>query len=134
MELQELLYANDILVIGRDATQLQRYMECIATEARRYGLQLNNTKLEMMQIHSNTTLMDPDGNAIKCKASLKYLGALLQSTGRIDPEIGSKLGTARQEFRALAQIWQHANISRRRKIQLYHSLILSKFIYGLQRI
>ena len=88
----------------------------------------------MLQIHSNATIMDPDGNPVKCKASLKHLGAVLENLGRIDPEIGSKLGTARQEFRALAQIWQHANISRRRKIQLYHSLILSKFMYGLQTI
>ena len=69
--------------------------------------------------------MDPDGNPVKCKASLKYLGAVLQNTGRIDPEISSKFGIARQDFRSLVQIWQHANISKRRKIQLYHSLVLS---------
>ena len=28
----------------------------------------------------------------------------------------------------------HANITKRRKIQLYHSLVLSKFMYGLQTV
>ena len=116
MELEELLYADDILLIGREPAELQRYMDCIATEGRRYGLQLNNSKLEMLQIHSNATIMDPDGNPVKCKASLKYLGAVLQNTGRIDPEIGSKLGMTRQDFRRLIQIWQYANIAKRWKI------------------
>ena len=60
MELEELLYADDTLLIGREPAELQRYMDCIATEGRRYGLQLNNSKLEMLQIHSNETIMDPD--------------------------------------------------------------------------
>ena len=37
MELEELLYADDTLLIGREPAELQRYMDCIATEACRYG-------------------------------------------------------------------------------------------------
>ena len=88
----------------------------------------------MMQIHTNAILLDPAGEKIKNKDSLKYLGALLQKTGRCDPEINNKMGIARQQFRALSQIWKHAHISRRRKIQLYKAIILSKFMYGLQTI
>ena len=80
MELEELLYADDTLLIGREPAELQRYMDCIATEGRRYGLQLNNSKLEMLQIHSNATIMDPDGNPVKCKAFLKYLLVPLKNT------------------------------------------------------
>ena len=88
----------------------------------------------MLQIHSNAILLDPDGNPVKCKESLKYLGAVLHNTGRVDSEIACKIGTAKQEFRTLMQIWKHANITKRRKIQLYKSLVLSKFLYGMQTI
>ena len=77
---------------------------------------------------------DADGNPIKSKESLKYLGAALHKTGRIDSEIGAKIGVAKSEFRALVQIWSHANIHPRRKIQLYKSLVISKLIYGLQTV
>jgi len=59
---------------------------------------------------------------------------MLHSTGRIDSEISSKIGVAKQEFRALSQIWSHANITKRRKLQLYRSLVLSKLLYGLQTV
>ena len=94
-------------------------MQIVATEGAKYGLRLNNNE---------------DGAPIKSKASLKYLGALLQKTGRIDSEIGAKIGTAKSEFRSLVQIWNHANICIRRKIQLYKSLVLSRLLYGLQTL
>ena len=69
----------------------------------------------MLQIHSKATIMGPDGNPVESKASLKYLSAVLQNTGRIDPEIGNELGVVRQDFQTLVQICQHTNIAKRRK-------------------
>ena len=87
-----------------------------------------------MQIDSNTIILDPDGNPVKEKDSLKYLGAMLHKTGRMDSEIASKIGEAKQAFRTLMQIWKHANIAKVRKIQFYKALVLSKLLYGLQTI
>ena len=53
----ELLYADDTLWIGNNTELVQKYMQCIATEGRKYGLILNNSKLEMMQININATIM-----------------------------------------------------------------------------
>ena len=85
----------------------------------------------MLQIHCDTTICDANGTPIKKKESLKYLGAVLHKTGRIDRELSSKIGTAKAEFRGLVQIWRHANIHVRRKVQLYKSL---KLFYGLQTV
>ena len=129
-----LLYADDTLLVGSDPSMLQHCMHIIANQGRKYGLKLNNSKLELMQIHGDATIRDSDGNAIKKKESIKYLGALLHKSGQITAEIGCKIGIAKQEFRILERIWKHANISQRRKIELYKSLILSKFLYGLQTV
>ena len=88
----------------------------------------------MMQIRCDIPVYDADGNPIKNKEFLKYLGAVLHKIGRIDSEIGGKIGRSKSEFRALVQIWSHANIHPRRKIQLYKSLVLSKLLYGLQTV
>ena len=47
--LHEFLYADDTLLMGSDPILLQRYMQMVATEGGKYGLLLNNGKLEMMQ-------------------------------------------------------------------------------------
>ena len=88
----------------------------------------------MLQIHCDITICDANGTPIKKKDSLKYLGAVLHKTGRIDPELSSKIGIAKAEFRGLVQIWRHANINVRRKVQLYKSLVLIKLLYGLQTV
>ena len=95
---------------------------------------MNNSKLERLQIHSDAAIYDEDGKPIMMKDSIKYLGAMLHKTGRVDSEIGSKIGYTNQEFRTIMQIWNHTNIRKQRKLQLYQALILSKLLYGLQTI
>ena len=129
--LRELLYADDTLLIGQDASMIQRYMQIVAREGRKYGLRLNNSKLELLHINCDTPVYDEEGKVIKSKDSIKYLGAMLHKTGRIDSEIGINIGIAKQDFRTLIQIWGHANISKKLKLELYWSLIVSKLLYGL---
>ena len=47
--IQELLYADDTLLCGKDTAEMQRYMDQIAAEGAKYGLQLNYDKIEMMR-------------------------------------------------------------------------------------
>ena len=58
-------------------------------------------KLELMQINCDFLIYEADGLPIKKKISLKYLGALFQKSGRIDSEIGAKIGTVKSEFWSL---------------------------------
>ena len=98
----ELLYADDTLLLGNNTELVQQYMQRIAIEARKYGLILNNSKLEMMQINTDGSLYDMEEKPIKEEESLKYLGEVLYKTGRVDSEISSKIGIAKADFRDLA--------------------------------
>ena len=131
-DLMEFLYADDTLLIGKEPHQVQKYMNAIAIEGKRYGLLLNLSKLKMMQINCDVKIKDAAGNDIEKKESMKYLGALLHKSGKIDSELGRRLGMAKSEFTTLAQIWKNTNTKCKRKIQLYRALILSKLMYGLQ--
>mgnify|MGYP001299764590 CR=1 FL=1 len=88
----------------------------------------------MLRINTNEKLFDPDGNEVKCKDTMKYLGAQLSSGAQIHAELNMRLGIANQEFLGLERIWKHSNIPQRRKIQLYHSYVISKLFYGLQSV
>ena len=76
--LQELIYADDILLIGNDAKLLERYMRIVAREGRKYGLLLNNAKLEVMQINTEASILDEHDKPIKSKDSIKYLCYIAQ--------------------------------------------------------
>ena len=129
-----MLYADDTLIIGKNPEQIQPYIDFIAEEGKRYGLLLNLSKLEMLEINIDARINDSAGKVIAKKEYLKYLGALLHKTGRIDSELNCKIGMAKTDFRKLVQIWNHTGITRDRKMQLYQSLILSRLLYGLQTV
>ena len=62
---------------------------------------------------------------------MHYLGASIYGDGRADSEISRKLGAARADFQQLAKLWNHANVPLKSKLQYFHSLIISRLIYGL---
>ena len=63
-----------------------------------------------------------------------YLGGILVADGRADSEISRKIGAAMVDFRQLSKVWGHANVFRSRKVVLFHSLVVSKLLYGLSSI
>ena len=68
----ELVYADDTLLIEVSENNIQAYMECIAEVGREFGLALNWKKLEQINVNcEHKVLHSPAG-----EASMKYLGAL----------------------------------------------------------
>ena len=130
-QLDEVLYADDTLLIGSDVETLQEYMDCIRQCGRCYGLSLNASKLESLFFNCDGELFSERGERIPHKEGLKYLGALLSADGRCTSEISRRLGAAKAEFDLLKQCWQHARVSTRTKLQLYNSLVLSKIVVWL---
>eukprot|EP00973_Karenia_brevis_P040855 5653511-Karenia_brevis.AAC.1 len=87
----ELVYADDTLLIGRSAQFLQKYMDCIAKIGRSYGLSLNWRKVEKMDVNvTEQPLYDDMGHQINVKTSLKYLGAQLAANGKLEGEVLTK--------------------------------------------
>ena len=101
----DLVYADDTLLVETVTTHLQAYMECIAACGQKYGLQLNWSKVEQLNINCDRdALLDPHGNPITCKQTLKYLGAQLAADGHIESEIAQKFGRASQDFKTLIRL------------------------------
>ena len=93
----ELVYADDTLLIEVDAHHLQKCMECVAEAGATYGLKLNWSKVEQLNVCcSDVCLYDPQGDAIRTKSAMKYLGAQLAADGHLEAEVAQKVGEATQ--------------------------------------
>ena len=84
------------------------------------------------KIKSDQAIFDSGGNAIPVKNQMQYLGAMLSDLGGHDVELNRRLAIAAQEFRSLARIWKHCNITTPRKLEIDGSHVISKLMYGLQ--
>ena len=81
---EELLYADDTLIVHSSAEIPDVYMAKISEVGAQYGLQLNWGKLEYLAVNSDAELLTPTGDAIFRKDRIKYLGSLLSSDGRTE--------------------------------------------------
>ena len=128
----ELVYADDTLLIGVSAHHIQKYMECIAKVGKEFGLSLNWQKLKQINVNcDDKKLCSPAGEDILVKTSMKYLGAQLAADGHIEAEVAQKLGAASQVFKSLKRIWNHCRISRNFKYVVFTSCVIHKLLYSL---
>ena len=128
----EIIYADDTLLIDYFGENLQAYMECVAEQGKSYGLRLNFSKVECMPVRCESSIKDPDGKLIQAKDKLKYLGVHLAADGSTTSELAQKLGQAEHDFKALRQVWNHSNISRQFKYQIYIACVVQKLLCGLE--
>ena len=50
IDIHELLYADDTLLIDVSGSNLQLYMECIAKNGKVYGMSFHSSKLEVLPV------------------------------------------------------------------------------------
>ena len=91
-----------------------------------YGLQVHWGKVHYVPVCTRQAVRAPDGQLIPPQDSMMYLGATIHGSGRFGCEVARKIGSARADFRTLQTVWNHASVSRHRKVQLFDSLIQSK--------
>ena len=132
--LGDLLYADDTLLIGSNAVDVERYLAEIAKAGAEYGLQLHMGKCQLLSVGNLFSIRAPYGTVIESKESMIYLGALLSADGRARGELNRRLGAAQSDFQALSRVWRHSALSRQRKIELLKAMVESKLMYGLSSL
>ena len=100
------------------ATKLQRHLDIIVDEGKRYGLELNWDKTFAMQVNNPGQNLQPCGAAAKIVHQVTYLGGLISNSATARPEVTRRLGESMGIFKKLNQCWSHANISRNRKTEI----------------
>ncbi|CAE8620602.1 unnamed protein product [Polarella glacialis] len=130
----DVLYADDTLLISASEQRLQRHLELIVAEGKAYGMELNWDKTVVMQIRHHGEIKNQDGVILKCVSQAIYLGGLLTSDGSAISELARRLGEAGRCFEQLQSVWKHANISRLRKLQIYNACVVAKVLYALDSL
>ena len=70
----EVLYADDTICISQNASAMNKLLASIEEEGDLYGMKLNKNKCELMQFGTPRNIHFKDGEAVKRKDEVKYLG------------------------------------------------------------
>ena len=131
---QELLYADDTLLVDVDSTCIQQYMKCVAEQGKVYGLVFNWGKLETLPLNCSCSIPTPEGGFVKQKERLVYLGSVLCADGSAASELNRRIGAARGEFDKLSRIWKHSCVLQGRKLEIFNACVISKLTYNLHSL
>ena len=120
-DLADLAYADDTLLIGTQSKHVSEFLAAVEKAGARLGLQLHHGKFQLLQVGCNDAVYLPGGQRQAATASQVYLGTTLTESGCAHSELGRRMGIARAELRTLSKVWNHARITRGRKVEIYRS-------------
>ena len=84
-----------------------------------------------MRIHNtNDQPININGNNIEEVDNFIYLGATVSKEGGTDKEIRRRLGHTRVAYNKLHKIWSSSQLSRRTKLKIFKSNVISVLLYG----
>ena len=106
----------------------------MARAGRSYGLELNLQKIVLLRIRGDAKILGPDGNPRKAKDETVYLGSSLTTSGHAAPELSRRLGEVGASFKALAALWKHANVPKKKKYSICEACIVSKLMHGMETL
>jgi hypothetical protein len=130
-DLADIAYADDTLLVSSSSAMVSEFLAAVATAGGHYGMSLHFGKLHLLQVGCQASITLPTQDALQPEASIEYLGTVLDESGKIGSELGRRIGRAKSDFQALCRVWRHSSLSRRRKLELFASLIESRLLYGL---
>ena len=126
---QDLVYADDTILIGADGDRVEGYMESVVHIGKEYGLQLNWNKVEALPCRMTVRMTSPFDENIQSRSSIICLGSLLSADGQIMSEINRRLGMAAKDFKILQSVWSHTNLTQAWKIYIFDSCIVQIIVW-----
>ena len=82
MNFDEILYADDTICISEDTRTMYKLLAAIEEEETKYGLKLNKAKCEAVLTSHTANVHFANGEPVKRKEEVKYLGCVLQKALR----------------------------------------------------
>ena len=126
----DLSYADDTLILSLKPRQAESFMYRVLDAGRLNGLSLNWQNTEVLPIGCAADIQGPNGEPIKTKTSLVYLGSVISASGSITSEVNRRLGMAKADFDALNRVWKHTHLTCAKKLQIFSACVVSRLMYS----
>ena len=131
-QLEDLDFANDIALISTTQHQMQKKTHKLAETSQRIGLNISQTKTQVVRLNYKNTepIKFQNGDTIKEMKDFIYPGAVVSTEGGCDKDMDSRFSKVNTAFRKLKRIWGSKQYNRRTKITLFNTLVHPVLLYG----
>lgn len=133
-EFTEVLFADDTICITNNKQDMTRLIHAIEKIGAEYGLHLNKQKCELLQFKADDTICFANGRPIPKQTEARYLGCWLNDHGDPARELRTRMNQTQAIWKKLQNFFLHGETSPKRKVEIYHAVVRSKLLYGLDSI
>jgi len=132
--LNNLRFADDIVLIATSPEALQRLLDEVDRISTEFQLEISTKKTKVMAAtKENETLnITCHGTVLEQVDKFKYLGSIIDKSATCSTEIRARLGAARSALRSLTTIWKDRTLSKQIKIKLLKTLVWPVALYGCE--
>lgn len=128
-----LQFADDQVLLAQDKEDLEYMTRKIKEEYEKAGLSMNVKKTRYLCVGEEAVDLDlENGEKIAVCDHYKYLGVRIEKDGRDEKEIRERIGQGRRAIKRLNGIWWNKEISKRRKYNIYNTIVKSIVLYGAE--
>ena len=130
----EILYADDTLLVVKDAKSASLLLQEIEKESQYYNMKLNEDKCETIAMGGKATVKFGNGKTMRNVEHATYLGGTLHRNVNPQVEIRKIISATIPIVRKLDLFWTKANCPAKWKLNVYNAVIISKLVYGLETL
>ena len=129
--LEDLDFADDLALVSHTHNHMQEKTSRLNTFSQQVGLKISQKKTEVMLLNvQNPSPISVNGEDLATTEEFTYLGSTVRHDGGAGSDIRNRLNKARNTFRMLNNVWKSSQYSKKTKIKLYQSCVLSTLLYG----
>jgi len=134
--INNLRYADDTVLLAESEDDLQKIVNIVNEESKKFGLLMNAKKTKTMVFSKLTEIPKVDinieGRKVEQVQTFTYLGSLITEDGRAEKEIGKRIGIAKRTFQNMYKLITNHALSLKTKIRLTKCYVWSTFLYGCE--
>ncbi|KAI8439845.1 hypothetical protein MSG28_001314 [Choristoneura fumiferana] len=132
-----MLYADDIVLVAKKASELQNTFNTWLRELERHGLRVSRTKTEFMECDfggSEEIGCDIliDSTALPKVSRFKYLGSMLTTDAHIEEDVNHRVNTAWLKWRSLSGVLCDNKMPIKTKGKIYKTAVRPAMTYGAE--
>ena len=131
-DLEDLDFADDLALLAESLENLQIKTTRLENFAKLVGLQINVNKTKIMQFQNNNGNITIGDETVEKVDSFTYLGTTISTEEGTSKDIQSRLAKARTAFSMLRPIWRSTKYSRKTKLKIFKSNVMSVLLYGAE--
>ena len=134
VDLSNILYADDTLLITKDNKSATRLLQAIEEESKYYNMKLNKGKCNVIAVNKNNHIKLKDGTILENVESAKYFGGIITRNANPTAEIENRISETTGAVNSLNTFWKKAKCPVAWKLKVYNAVIINELTYGLETI